>query len=72
MYRIPRIQSTELTKVNMLRCPSEEVSVPFRREKKAITSVCVWGGGGGVVRQNVDRERGKRGSLIWYWVREKD
>jgi hypothetical protein len=24
------------------------------------------------VRQNVDRERGKRGSLIWYWVREKD
>ena len=37
-YRIPKIQSTELKKVNKLKCPSEDASVPLGREKKAITS----------------------------------
>ena len=35
-YRIPKIQSTELKKVNKLKCPSEDASVPHGREKKAI------------------------------------
>jgi hypothetical protein len=34
-YRIPKIQSTELKKLNKLKCPSE---VPLGREKKAITT----------------------------------
>ena len=29
---------TELKKVNKLKCPSEDASVPLGREKKAITS----------------------------------
>ena len=37
-YRIPKIQSTELKKVNKLKDPSEDASVPLGREKKAITS----------------------------------
>ena len=37
-YRIPKIQSTELKKVNKLKGQSEDASVPLRREKKAITS----------------------------------
>ena len=37
-YRIHKIQSTELKKVNKLKCPSEDASVPLGREKKAITS----------------------------------
>ena len=36
-YRIPRIQSTELKKANKLKGPSEDASIPFVREKKAIT-----------------------------------
>ena len=58
MYRIPKIQSTELKKFNKLKRPSEDASVPLGREKKGITSgeggiwegkwvgrgVCVWGG----------------------------
>jgi hypothetical protein len=38
MYRIPKIQSTELKKVNKLKDPSEDDSDPLGREKKAITS----------------------------------
>ena len=38
MYRIPKIQSTELKKVNKLKCPSEDPSVSLGREKKAVTS----------------------------------
>jgi hypothetical protein len=38
MYRIPKIQSTELKKLNKLKCPSEDTSVSLGREKKAITS----------------------------------
>ena len=37
-YTIPKIQSTELKKVNKLKCPSEDASVPLGREKKAIAS----------------------------------
>jgi hypothetical protein len=37
-YRIPKIQSTELKKLNKLKCPSEDASVPLGRKKKAITS----------------------------------
>jgi hypothetical protein len=37
-YRIYKIQSTELEKVNKLKCASEDASVPLGREKKAITS----------------------------------
>ena len=37
-YRIPKIQPTELKKVNKLKCPSEDTLVPLGREKKAITS----------------------------------
>jgi hypothetical protein len=45
-----------LKKVNKLKCPSEDASVPLGREKKAITS---WEGGkdlGG----KVDRGEGQR------------
>jgi hypothetical protein len=66
-YRIPRILSTELKKVNKLKDPSEDASVPLGREKKAITSQKerrdLRGKGEG---------EGKEGNLIWYWVREKD
>ena len=59
-YRIPKIQSTELKKVNKLKCPSEDTSVPLGREKKAITS----GEGGrdlGEEMGGVGRSRGGRG-----------
>jgi hypothetical protein len=36
-YRIPRIQPTELKKVNKLNCPSEGTSVSLGRERKAIS-----------------------------------
>jgi hypothetical protein len=42
MYRIPKIQSTELIKVNKLKCPSEDASIPLGRKKKAITSRDGW------------------------------
>jgi hypothetical protein len=37
-YREPKIQSTELKKVNKLKCPSEHSSFPLGRERKAITN----------------------------------
>jgi hypothetical protein len=37
MYRIPRIQSTELKKFNKSKGPSEDISIPVQREKKEIT-----------------------------------
>jgi hypothetical protein len=42
MYRIPKIQSSELKKDNKLMGPREDTSVSLGREKKAITS---WEGG---------------------------
>ena len=38
LFSISKIQSPELKKVNKLKCPSEDASVPFGRVKKAITS----------------------------------
>jgi hypothetical protein len=38
MFRIPKIQSIELKKVNKIKCPCENGPVPPGREKKAITS----------------------------------
>jgi hypothetical protein len=62
-------QSTELKKVNKLKCPSEDTSVPLGREKKANTSR----EGGRDLGQKVEGgEWGGEGNLIWYWVREKD
>jgi hypothetical protein len=37
-YRIPKIQSIEFKRLNKLKCPSEDISVPPGREKKVITS----------------------------------
>jgi hypothetical protein len=37
-YRIPKIQSTEIKKVNKLKCPSENASVILGIVKKAITN----------------------------------
>jgi hypothetical protein len=61
-YRIPKILSTELKKLNKLKCPIEDASVPLGRKKKAITS----GGGrrewrdlGGQV-ENGGEVRGRR------------
>jgi hypothetical protein len=56
-YRIPKIPSTELKKVNKLKCPSEEASVPLGREKKAITS----GEGGRDLGGKVDELGGRTG-----------
>jgi hypothetical protein len=57
MYRIPKIQSTELQKLSKLKCPSEDDSVPFGREKKAITS----GEAGSDLGGKVDRVEGGSG-----------
>jgi hypothetical protein len=35
-YRIPRLQSTELKKVNKQKDPSEDASISFGRETKII------------------------------------
>mgnify|MGYP007107459760 CR=1 FL=1 len=69
-YRISKIQSTELKKVNKLKGPSEDARAPLGREKKAITS----GEGGRDLGEKVDGVGGQwvEGNLIWYWVREKD
>ena len=37
-HRIPRTSSTELKKLNKLKCPNEDTSAPLGRKKKAITS----------------------------------
>jgi hypothetical protein len=59
--------ATELKKVNKLKCPSENSSFPLGRENKAVTS----GEGGRELGRKVDGGRGKRGTSIWYWMREK-
>ena len=35
MYRIPRIQSTDLKKLNSSKGPSEDISIPLGREKRS-------------------------------------
>jgi hypothetical protein len=47
---VSKMQSTEFKMFNMLKCPSEDSSVPPGREKKAITS----GEGGRDLGGNVD------------------
>ena len=66
-FKIHKIQSTEFKRLNKLKRPSENTSVPLGREKKAIMS----GERGRNLRGKVDKEWG-RGNLICYWVREKD
>jgi hypothetical protein len=65
-YRIPKMLSTEFKKVNKLKCPSEDDSVPLGREKKTITS----GERGRELEGEVDWQAlgGRRGegNLIWY------
>jgi hypothetical protein len=53
MYRIARIQSTELKKVNKQKGPNEDASIPLGREKKAIR--------GGRGRKGPECEREGRG-----------
>ena len=36
MYRIPRIQFTELKKVSKMKVPNEDASIPLSRETKLI------------------------------------
>jgi hypothetical protein len=59
-YRIPRIQSTELKKVNKKKGPSEVASIPLGREKKAIM--------GGRKKEGPRWEKGKwgGGNMIRY------
>ena len=64
-YRISKIQSSELKKVNRMKDPSKDASLPLEKEKKAITS-----GDGG--RDLGELERRGEGSLIWNLVRERD
>ena len=61
-YRILRIQSTELKKVNKPKGPSEDASIPLGREKKH--SQEGWKGGPGWERG----KRGEEGNMIKYWV----
>ena len=54
MYRIHKIQSTELKKVNRMKGPSEDASVSLGREKKTTTSV-----------EGGSNLRGKSGLGLW-------
>jgi hypothetical protein len=69
-----KIQSTEVKKVNNnnLKCLSGDVSVPYGREKKAITSREGGRDLGGKVDGGVRSRVGERGYLIWYPVSKKD
>jgi hypothetical protein len=64
-YRIPKIQSTELKKVNKLKCPSENASVSLERERRKLSPVGREGGRelGRKVdgREGVNGEHGVRG-----------
>jgi hypothetical protein len=61
-YRILRIQSTELKKVNKPKGPSENTSIPLGREKKAIMV------GRGRERSGWKRgQGGEKGDIFRYW-----
>jgi hypothetical protein len=49
------MQSTELKKLNKVKCPSEDTSISLGREKKAITS---WGRRGGTWEEKWTGVRG--------------
>jgi hypothetical protein len=70
-YRIPKIQSIEFKRLNKLKCPSEDISVPLGREKKAIINGEGMRDMGGKV-EGVGGEWRVEENLICYWVREKD
>jgi hypothetical protein len=67
-FWIPKLQSTELKKVNKLKCPSEDSSVSLGRRMQSQVGRegpgrgSRWGGDWG----------GGEGNLIWYCVREND
>ena len=58
MEKKKRIQSPELNEVNKMKCPSEDASVLFGREKKAITS----GEEGRDLEGKMDKKGRKRGT----------
>jgi hypothetical protein len=66
-YRIPKIQSTELKRINKLKGPSEDSSVPLGWEKETITR---WECGRDL-GEKVDGEV-EEGNMMCYWVGEKD
>jgi hypothetical protein len=57
---MPKIQSTELKKLNKLKYPSEDASVTHLGEKRKLSQVCVGGGGlGGTLEKGgLEGERG--------------
>jgi hypothetical protein len=59
-------ESTEHKKINNLKSPSENASIPLGRGKKAITR-----GEGGTWVGNVIGGREDE-NMIWYWVGEMD
>ena len=56
------IKSTELNKVNKPQGPSKDNSIPFGREKKAITGV------GGREVPGWKGQGGEEGNMIRYWL----
>jgi hypothetical protein len=63
-YRITKILSTKLKKVNKMKGPSEDASVPLGWEKKAITR----GEGKRDLGEEVDGEEGEV-NMMWYrWL----
>jgi hypothetical protein len=59
-YRIPRIYSTELKKVNKLKGPSEDASTTLNRKKKVITMR----GTGKEIAGWEKRRQGEKGNMI--------
>ena len=62
MYRILRIQSIELKKVNKPKYIVEDASIPLEREKKAITGG--WMEGGTWVGKETGRRRGEHDQVL--------
>ena len=62
-YRIPKIQATELKKVNKPKGPGEDASVPHGRDHKV--------GREGSTREGKGMGGGGKRNMIWYWVRER-
>jgi len=62
-YRIPRIQSTELKKVNKPKDPSEDALIPLGREKKAVTGR----GREGPGWERTGRGRREHDQIFWFF-----
>jgi hypothetical protein len=72
-----KIQSTEFKRLNKLKYPSENASVPLGKEKKGITSREGGRNGGreGGMNLGAKVDGGEwvlERNLICYWMREKD